>query len=681
MKSILGQKVGGQAKALAAFFLLVLVALLTSNQVLGAAAIVGFFCVNWFFLEPLLSGISGLARTAIAYALSFSSLCATTYITSLAAGYSRGSIAIAMVVVAAALALLSSHTGKARGTKALAKGAFSEIASHYAIIIATIAVFAAFLSINNSTLWVESGNGIIVGGWNWGDFPAHVPVIRTVNLGNFPPQVPFLSGQPLNYHWFSDFFTAINSKFAGIDAMACMRVENSVYPAFFFLLCYLIALRLCADKKKAMFCAVLVLFCGGFGFTNILPELQGKDLGQIWGIVTYEAHDNDWKEFQMPSLIPGFLLPQRAIMAGLVIFLAVLLLLLEPKGDWRKNALAGLLCGLSVPFHFYAAPACGLAAALKAAIDFLSGQKSVSAGKQLGAFIAGAAITGLPLYLLVLSSGIQSSTYLPIIHYGWLAPTDPAGFALFYAKNLGAAFVAFVTAVVVFATSAFLGKGKKFAGAERGDYALFCLLGIGLFVVPNLITLPGLEWDMNKFFVFMFVPTGICAGLAAYALAERLGKIGWLLLAVLFLVSSMSSMMTTAWWDNNRWMSLTAADVEAGKWIASNTPTDAVFASYEKFNSPIDSYAGRFRVVGAYWGWVNAIGNGENARRIDLMKEFYCTQSENRARSIARSLNVTYAYYGQEEKDSYKCVPGFASWQSFTQAYSKDGTEIYRIDG
>jgi len=680
MKSILGHKVGGQAKVLAAFFLLVLAALLTSSPVLGAAAITCFFIANWLFLDPLLSGVGGLARAAIAYALSFSSLCAVTYFISLAIGYSAGSIAIAMVVVAAALALLSSNARPAQGKKALAKSIFSELKAHYAIIIATILVFAAFLSINNSTLWVESEYGIIVGGWNWGDFPAHVPVIRTVNLGNFPPQVPFLAGQPLNYHWFSDFFTAINSKFTGIDQMACMRVENSAYPAFFFLFCYLIALRLCGDKKKAMFCCLLVLLCGGMGFTNIIPELGGKDLGQIWGAITYEAHDNDWKDFQMPSLIPGFLLPQRAIMAGLVLFLSVFLLLLESKDDWKKNCLAGLLCGLSVPFHFYAAPACGLAAVLKAAIDALSGQKITNAARQLGAFILGAAITGIPLYLLVLSSGIHSSAYLPTIKFGWLAPTDPAGFALFYAKNLGAAFVAFAVALVAFASAMLLGK-KKFVGVQNGEYALLCLLGIGLFVVPNLITLPGLDWDLNKFFVFMFVPTGICAGLAACWLAGKLKPVGWLLLAAFFLISSMSSLMTTAWWDNNRWVGLSVAEVDAGVWIANNTPTNAVFASREKHNSPIDSYAGRFRAVGAWWGWVNAIGEGENSRRVELMKEFFCTQSEGRALSIAHSLNVTYAYYSQEERDNYKCSAGFANWQSFTRAYSKDGTEIYRIDG
>jgi|GEM_PF-1693388 len=686
MKGILGHKVGGQTKVLAAFFALILAALLTANQVLGAAAIIGFFLVNWFFLEPLLSNIGGLARAAIAYVLSFSSLCAATYVISLAIGYSRGSIAIAMVVVAATLALLYSNATKAplgrkaQSMKAFATGILSEIKAHYAIIIATILVFFAFLAINNTTLWVENQYGIVVGGWNWGDFPAHVPVIRTVNLGNFPPQVPFLAGEPLNYHWFSDFFTAINSKFTGIDQMACMRVENSVYPAFFFLLCYLVALRLCADKKKAMFCAALVLFCGGLGFTNSFSELGGKDASQIWGVITYEAHDNDWLEFQMPSLIPGFLLPQRAIMAGLVLFLAVLLLLLESKGDWKKNALAGLLCGLSVPFHFYAAPACGLAAVLKAAIDALSGEKIAKPAKSLGFFFLGAAVAGVPLYILVLSSGIHASSYLPIPHFGWLAPTDAVGFVIFYAKNFGAQFVAFCIALAAFAV-ALLRRERKFAGAGAGDYALFCLLGIGLFAVPNLITLPGLDWDMNKFFVFMFVPTGICAGLAAYSLAKRLGTIGWVLLAALFLVSSLSSLMTSAWWYENRWTGLSTADVEVGQWIANNTPVGAVFASHEKHNSPIDSYAGRFRVVGAWWGWVNAIGEGENARRIEVMRTFFCTQSEQEALSIAHSFNITYAYYSRDEVDSYKCEAGFKNWQSFSKAYSKDGTEIYRIYG
>ena len=439
MKGFFGQKAGGQAKVLAVFFILVLSALATSNQVLGGLAIICFFCVNWLFLGQLLSDLGGLARLAVAYALSFSALCAATYGVSILAGYSAGSIAIAMMVVAATIALLSLILGKsAGGRKAAAPRVVPELREHYAVIIAALLVFAAFLSINNATLWVEGKDGIIVGGWNWADAFAHIPVIRTVNEGNFPPQVPFLYGEPLNYHWFSDFFTAINSKFTGIDAIACMRVENSAYSAFFFLLCYLVALRMCKDKKAALFAALLVLLCGSFAFTNVLPQFEGKDLNQIWNIITWEAHDNDWKEYQMPSLIPGFLLCQRAMMAGLVLFAAVLLLLLESEGDWKKEALAGLLAGLSMPFHFYAAPCCALMAFLFAATNvWPGGQKIGNAAKSFGVFILGAIVTGAPLFLFVISSGIQSSSsYSLSLHLGWLAPTDAAGFAVFYAKNL-----------------------------------------------------------------------------------------------------------------------------------------------------------------------------------------------------------------------------------------------------
>jgi hypothetical protein len=671
---------GGQAKALAVFCALVVLALATADQNLAVAAVVAFYAMTFLFLDRAFYGLSCLAKIAVSFGLGFSSLCVATYLVSLAAGYSAGSIAIAMVMVATLYAIVpkGKEAGTGRKAKPGPRALWPDLREHHLAVIATLLVLYGFLAINNTTFWVKSSEGIVVSGWNWGDFPAHVPVVLSVNNGNFPPMAPFLSGQPLNYHWFADFLSAIDSKFTGANAMACMRLENALYPTFIFFLCYLVAFRLCNDKKRALFAALLVLFWGSFAYLKLVPLLEGKSPAQMWSVITWEAHDNDWKEYQMPSFIPGFLLPQRAMMAGLVLFLSVMLLLFESKGDRKKDLLAGILCGFSVPFHFYVAPACGLLAFLKNALDVACGTKLEKAAKSFAAFAVGAAVSGGLLYFLIFSSGISASSYPFSFRFGWLAPADPAGFAVFYAKNLGATFVAFVIAAFAFA-AALLWKKKTFAGMGKGEYAALCLLAIGLFLVPNMITMPNYDWDLNKFFVLMFVPAGIAAALFACAAAGKLGRFGWVLLAALFLLSSLSSVFTLAWWYNNRWIGMSNDDVKVGEWIIHNTPTNAVFASYEQYISPIDCYAGRFRVC-TNRNWVNSIGDGENARRTAKMRRLFCTGSEAEARSIADEYNVTYVYYGSEERKNYDCQPGFLYWQGYAQVYSAKGVQIFRIE-
>ena len=382
-------------------------------------------------------------------------------------GYGRLSITLSLLALGAISAFFT--PAETYGRLVLGKFFHKSIGAaveHKNALFLALFVFLLVFYIMAQTLWVPSREGIVVGGWNYGDFFFHLPIILSVNAGNFPPQAPYLAGAPLAYHWFSDFFTAINAKITGWDAIGLVRLENALWVSLFFLCVYFFAFELCAERKKSVYAALVVLFAGGLGFTKIFADLSSSPDSGLLTLISSKAYDNDWAAFQVPSLLPGFLLDQRPIMIGLPVFVLILLLVLSAKRNRNpvpSYALAGALAGLSPMFHIYS----GLFGALFAGIFILS---ETWRGKRIRrANAMNAACFALPfLVLLAPSYFLLSSTgsKMPIVQsFGWLAPKDLFGFINFYWNNLGVSFAFFA---IFFIASYFSKKN-----AARVDSSVF----------------------------------------------------------------------------------------------------------------------------------------------------------------------------------------------------------------
>src|SRR4030042_6541357 len=78
---------------------------------------------------------------------------------------------------------------------------------------------------------------IVITGSNWQDTPLHYEIIESINNGNFPPQMPYFSGEKMSYHYFVDFHTAILEKVYGflptlvpfLDAVFILIFALSIY--------------------------------------------------------------------------------------------------------------------------------------------------------------------------------------------------------------------------------------------------------------------------------------------------------------------------------------------------------------------------------------------------------------------------------------------------------------------
>lgn len=586
---------------------------------LVAGAFYGFLFPGFAILKHLRIKAEGFLFLALAVLLSVLVSTHVVYLVSLVLGYSVLSILVAFALLSVLAYRLEWN---------LPEMELKPLAAGFGFFVLMLLLFA-------TTLWVPSPQGVIVGGWNWSDLFAHLPIITSVNEGNFPPQTPFFAGEPLNYHWFVDFHTAFLGKL-GFNPIDVIRFENSLYNALLLLVAFAFASRF-LKSRAAWLAVVLFLFGGSFAYVNFFTDFaQNPTLD----LIKENAYDNNWKEFQIPSLMGGYLVVQRAQMIGFPVLVAVLLLLWD---GWRRKEnlfLAGLMTSLLVPFQYFAFGATlGLAGLLFAYRTWEERKINFSF-----AYYVAPLVLAVPFILSALDIG-QKAGLLQFTP-GWLAPKEPLGFVFFYLANFG---LVFIMALLAF-------KEKKILWTWM----------LALFMVPNLITLSGTQWDMTKFFAYMTLPASVLA-------AAWLSKQNNAIKTIGVSLSILTPLLFLAWMFQSTWIGLGAEELQAGEWIKNNTAQLSVFAAYPSYNSPIDSVGGRFRLTG-YSSWMGNYGLNYQEREKALEK-IYCGSAGESRTEIGR-YNVSYVYSGENEKAKYPCAYPF---EHMKKEYENGKVTIYGV--
>ncbi len=686
MHSFFGTAPGGR---FAVFFGLVLLSLagfaLGGLPALVAAFAFGFIVPGFLLLKAFKFEGSVVETVALSILGSVLVSSHAVYWSSIAlGGYSSFSIFAAFAAISG-IALLCDFGKKERQLR-LAKADWKE---ELPAIAFSLAVFAVLFSVFAQTLWVPTETGVRVGGWNWSDLFAHLPIIESVNRGNFPPQTPFFAGAPLVYHWFVDLHSAFLSKSTGIAAAEFIRFENALYSALLVLSVFSLAKIFLKNRNAALVAAALVLFGGSFAYVNFFSDAASG--GNAAELVKSTPYDNDWKFFQVPSVLGGYMLVQRPQMAGLpglvaVVFLAALAFA-PSKLEKKKFLLAGIFAGLLAPFQFYAYASALLVAALFFLATLSNGglsfadfrknfEKLVAPGLR---FAVPAILLAAPFVVAAVSTTTSAGNAK--IALGWLALeqgkldalrailpqglnalAQPVEFAVFYAANLG---MPVLLAVAALFSVKF--KGKK-------TLALWML---SMFLVANVFSFSGTLWDMAKFFAFLAVPAGILAAAFLEKIWEN-GAIGKAGAGALLIASVLTPVLILAWTWQSQWQGLSNAELEAGRWIDENTPQKSVFAAYFGHISPVDSVAGRLRLSG-YSSWMANYGLPNYREREADIRTVFCGSAENAANAMQK-YGATFVYFGREEKEKFSgCDFAFSQSDLFEKRFGGNGIEIYEL--
>ena len=473
-------------------------------------------------------------------------------------------------------------------------------------------------------IWRVTADGVSSGGSNWSDLGVHLSIAESLNSGgNFPPEVPYFAGEPLVYHWFADFHAAILAEAAGLFSIPAMVVQSAILAGALALLVFSLARRLLRGpraRRTAVLAAALVIFTGGLGWIRLLGDLTvvptavGAPVGagDLAYLVSHNSYDNQWLTgwpyFRVPSVMGTGLLAHRATTAGLPMLVGAVLLLVaglptarQRAAGWRDRpwliGLAGLLGALLAPFHFFFFPV----------FPLLALAWVVAGGRLLDDRAPRNALVLLAPYLVaapfVLAPALQAtgSGWLRIVA-GWpSAPIadGPAAVAFFYLTNLGVPFLLALAALFLPRVPASRLPGR-----------------VGHRPLRHPERRAGQRHRLRHEQV---LPGDVGRGRPSCRLADPpLAVAG---VAVVLLVSLPSPLLVAAWTATSNLQVLSGAELAAARWVATNTPPDAVFVTDGWVNSLTDA-AGRRRLT-TFGPYVANLGYSPDARIADVV-EIYC---------------------------------------------------------
>ena len=508
--------------------------------------------------------------------------------------------------------------------------------------------------------WRETPDGFVSGGWNWSDLLVHVAIGNSIVHGNFPPQVPYFVGEPLTYHWFADFHGAISAVAANLPIIPVFFASSALLAGTLASVVWALSVELTHDRRVATVAAILVCFAGGMGWLRLAGDViaGGHPISEL---ITQNPYDNSWADgwpwFRIASVFGTGFLPHRATTFGLPGLVAVVLLVVHGLG--RRPAavlLAGVLAALLAPFQFYAFPATYVIVALFVLFAGRWRERTVLRDGLL--FLAPVALA-LPYVLpaILRQTAEGAFRFVP----GWsearLAEGPLAG-TFFYVTNLGIPVVLAVAAIVLL-------RGRDTLPG-RGFLAAWL---IALFLVPNLVVLSAVEFDMNKYFQIMWIA-------AAIAAAWLLVRVRRPLALALIALSAISPALIAIHHAIHPAVVMNLANEAAARWIETNTPNRAIFATDDFINSPVD-LAGRLRIT-TFGPYVSNLGYDPTPRSEDI-HAIYCDGPQVAKERMAR-YGATYVLSSGGVLDC-DAPTDFGSSPLFETAYDGDGVSVWRLAG
>lgn len=602
-------------------------------QLLPLAALLFLYLLPGYLLIKILR-VEANAFLTLALSILLSTMLSAhaIYWLSMLAGYGSASFYLFFILVSLAAAFVKGKPGLG------AEGGMLPAA------LAAVTMLIIFFVLYNS-MWVPTWQGVITGGWNYSDIFQHLAIIQTVNNGNFPPQEPMFAGVPLRYHWFIDLHTGIVAKLLGVFPAAVMVFEHALYTGCLSMLTFLLAFHFTKNRNASLLAALLMVFGGGFGYINLWNDLGTAPLPQL---LASKSFDNDWKFFQVPSVLGGYLLVQRPQIIGIPAVAAVMLLVaMGYPRDRKLLLLAGLITGMLEPFQVHAFIAAVVISAAYAAYHHLAKRSLAHAENALLLF--------LPIILSVpFIFGATERAGAMGLGLGWIAPKEPLQFVLFYIVNFGLPFL--------LAAAGFVLSPPK----ERWPLAVWLFL---MLLIPNLISLTATQWDMAKFFTYMWLPVCILAG----ALIARLPQPTWPAILTLCVLSPATILL---YFLTTNSIGLGAGEVSAGEWMAANTPQLSVFITGTQHNSPVESVGGRLRIIG-YLGWLGNYGLNYTPR-VEDVRTIYCGPPDDAAQAM-RKYNARYIYLSGHELGEFRCQMPFRQSQLFSLEFANREAEIYSL--
>jgi hypothetical protein len=235
----------------------------------------------------------------------------------------------------------------------------------------------------------------------------------------------------------------------------------------------------------------------------------------------------------------------------------------------------------------------------------------------------------------------------------------PLAVAFFYVTNLGVPFMLAAAALFVRGL-----RAKAFLAAWATT----------LFLIPNVMQVSDIAFDMNKYFQAMWIAVALLA-------AWLIRRWPWPAVAAVLLLSVPSPLLVAGWTTlsaiqpESNLQVLDRNGMAAAEWIAANTPERSVFATDGWLNSPTDP-AGRLRLL-TYTPYIANLGFDPDERAAQV-HEIYCAGDLARSVAVMRRLSATYLL-DQGRPENCQTPTEFVEGTQLHKVYENDALRIWQV--
>lgn len=487
-----------------------------------------------------------------------------------------------------------------------------------------------------------SGN-LTTGESTYGDLPFHLSATTQMAYAPiFPPQNPFFAGVALVYPFFINFISAVLMSF-GMSLRDSIIVPGMFFSILMAVGLYIFYKAIVKNNAAGVLGAVLFFLNGGMGFYFFARDVVFKnllsDFLQNPGRYADYSHVFD-QNIQWPNFLSRIIVPERSVLLGIPMGIAILYLLFLRKSQRRiDNSLlaAGILMGLLPLSHTHTFLTFLMVIPLLALFEISRKNLKAWFGRWSVFWIIAFCIA-LPQLVFIFGRVSEGGSFFRF-RLGWMSEAGFFNFLVFWFKNAGILILLTIASLFIKQTPVFLRKLVLCSGV--------------IFVVINLFIFQPYDWDNVK---FLFWTGAFCFLAASYVLVflwQKKGVPGKIVSIFLILCMSLSAIISLYREINLSYQLFSKEEVSLGAWVRANTPTSSVFLTGPIHNSFVNNLAGR-RIYMGYPGtlWVHGIDYSQREKDV---KEMYAGSYP--AERFAGQID--YAVVGPVEKNDLKANIGF----------------------
>jgi hypothetical protein len=526
------------------------------------------------------------------------------------------------------------------------------IKNNWQIILTGILIYVVYFTALSPAIFKFHDGYFVMGGPNWQDTAMHLSIIQSLTQGNFPPQTPYFSGQPLTYYYFSDLHAAIVNTFFGEFFPQILVILNPFLATTFFFSVFALSYEITKKKIFSAISGVMTVFYGNFGFTNLIKELLTKSTNYV-SLIVSNPFNFDKNYLQMTPMADYFL-QNRPMMVGLPAFILTIMLLLG--GNYF---LAGIITAALIKFQLF-----GFVTSWIFFIVFIIlSRKPI---KKLFIFGTPSFILGLISVFVKVGERSLVNIFLDSFSWGPWQKHNPIWYVYFLATNLGLGFVIYLFTLLF--------KRSR----ENVDILSIYITSFIIAAIPLAVKFTIYEFDMLKFFYYLIPMISVL--LAFFYSKYKRVKLSIFIFVVVTIISSLTSinMLFHSYLNKNKGYSY--QDYEAGIWILKNTPQKSVFVTMPTVHSVPTDIGGRLRIISYInWPYSHGFNTGEDNvfTRVEDVESVYKT---GEVTPVRLKYGTNYIFYGQDEESKFPLATKlFDLNKSLKLVYNRDGIKIYEI--